>query len=78
MIKPIQASIPPIVTIMLKTNAKVLIDRAPSTSFFRLLLRQIIENIRGIKPIKPQPINKLIIDHGNQSRILRATGAGIN
>jgi len=69
-IKEIQPAIPLNVTIMLNTNAKVLIVRAPLKSLFRLLFRQSRLKIRGIIPPRPNPINMLMIDHGNHSRIL--------
>ena len=76
--KPIQLAIPHNVIIILNTNARVLINRAVLISLDFLLFRQIIENIRGRTPPKPQPMNILIIDHGNQSRILLISGAGTN
>jgi hypothetical protein len=63
---------------ILITNAKVLIDRAPCASFSRFLLRHIIEHIVAIIPSTNQPRNILMIDHGNQSRILCISGDGTN
>ena len=66
------------VLMILITSAKVLSDRAPCTSFFRFLSRHITEHIVAIIPPKNQPRMILIIDHGNQSRILCISGDGTN
>ncbi len=67
--RPIKTVIPIIVIIILNINAKVLISRALCLSLYFLLLRQMRENIKGRKPRRIPPMKKLMIDHGNQSRI---------
>jgi hypothetical protein len=74
--RPMKTTTDITVTIILNTNAKVLIVFAPLRLFFFLRLRQTSEKIKGIKPRSIPPTNKLIIDHANQSLILLTSTAG--